>query len=63
MQNIELIIERLDSMFPDRNVLSMTDVKNYTGMSMPTVKKRFGLSKGDRIDKVRLATILAEGGV
>ena len=60
MNTAQIIVEKLDAMFPDKNLLNMTDIAQYTGLSKPYVKKRFGLSRGKYLDKAVLASILAE---
>lgn len=59
----ENIIQRLDELFPDKNALTTMDVVKYTGLSIPTVKKKFGLGRSKTLDKMALATMLAEGAV
>lgn len=64
MTNTEAnILKRLDELFPEKNALKIKDVVAYTGLSIPTVRNKFGLSKGKTIDKIALATKLAEGAV
>lgn len=60
MNTVQVIMDKLDAMFPDKNLLNMSDIAKYTGLSIPFVKKRFGLSRGKYLDKAKLASILAE---
>ncbi len=59
MEAVNAIIVKLDEMFPKKNLLCCKDIAEYTGLSMPTVKKRYGLSRGVYIDKRVLAMKLA----
>ena len=59
MEAIEAIVQKLDEMFPEKNLLNIKDISIYTGLSMPTVKRKFGLSRGNYLDKRVLAMKLA----
>lgn len=59
MEAVNAIVAKLDEMFPERNLLNMTDISKYTGLSLPTIKRKYGLSRGNYIDKHVLAMKLA----
>ena len=61
MNTTEIILRRLDEMFPDKALLSKKDVSQYTGLSYPTIAKKFGLVGHGMIDKVLFAQKLSEG--
>lgn len=54
-------LARLDDIFPGQEMLSVGDIKAYTGMKdVKTVKKYFDLSKGENyISKCRFASLLS----
>lgn len=60
MNTRETILRRLDEMFPQKNLLSAADITRYTGLSIHTTLKMFGLSRGTWIDKAVLADKLCE---
>ena len=61
VNNEARIIERkLDAMFPSKNLLTSRDIREYTGLSWGTVKKLFGLKRGQYIDKTVLANRMAQ---
>ena len=60
MEQVEAIVKRLDEMFPDKNLLNVTDIAKYTGLSRKPVQKLIGLTGRDYIDKVSLAIKLAK---
>ena len=49
------IMERLDKQFPDKNLLNIKDICEYTGMSRTAVASRWKLSRGVQIDKAVFA--------
>lgn len=54
-------LARLDDIFPGQEMLSVGDIKAYTGMKdVKTVKKYFDLSKGENyISKCRFVSLLS----
>ena len=60
MDTAAAITEKLDKMFPDKNLLTMSELAKYTGLSMPYVKKKFNLARGKYIDKAKVVSILME---
>ena len=63
MTAFDRIMERLDEMFPDRNMLSNADIQRYTGWDYRTIRKKFGIYERQRIDKVVLAQRLSEEAI
>lgn len=61
MTTAEIILKRLDEMFPGKSLLTKQDIMTYTGWTYPTINKRLGLSKKKCIDKATFATLLAGG--
>ena len=52
-------LDRLDEAFPDRELLSVTEVARYLGKSSQTVAKRFPFRRGLGISKATLARELS----
>ena len=55
MTDVEAIEKKLDAQFPTKNLLNVTEVSAYTGMSKNFCKKYFGIGKDSYIDKAALA--------
>jgi len=55
MTEVEAIEKKLDASFPTKNLLNVTEVAQYTGMSKNFCKKYFGIDKDHLIDKAALA--------
>lgn len=53
-------LERLDERFPNKEMLMIKDVQEYTGLCYETVKKLFKFNKCKMISKVTLARELAQ---
>ena len=60
METINAIVAKLDEMYPGKNLLNIKDISEYTGLSRPAVKKMFGLARGIYLDKIVVATTLAD---
>lgn len=54
-ENYKDNLVRLDEKFPDREMLKIKDVQDYTGLCYETVKKLFNFNKCNTISKVNLA--------
>jgi len=54
----EHYIQKLDERFPHKELLSKTDVSNFTGMTLPALDKRFEFD-GNYISKAKVAEALS----
>lgn len=61
MNSVEAVEKKLDEMFPQKNLLNVTDVAKYTGLSLPYCKKYFNVNKNRLIDKAELARKIVGG--
>ena len=52
-------MERLCAMFPDREMLTITDVARFTGWSRDKVVKTLPIKKGFGISKASLAPLIS----
>lgn len=52
-------LERIHERFPDKECLTITDVKNFTGLGFQHCKKRFGFAADRTISKAKLARELS----
>ena len=48
-------LERLDESFPGREMLTVTDVSNFTGVCRRVAKKMFSFNQNNYISKATLA--------
>ena len=48
-------LERLDNIFPSREMLTVTDVSNFTGVCRRVAKKMFSFNQNNYISKATLA--------
>lgn len=53
-------LERLDKAFPDKEMLKVKEVQDYTGLCYQTVKKLFSFNKCNVISKATLSRELAQ---
>lgn len=51
-------IDKLDKMFPDKEMLTKTDVQRFTGLNLRTLSKQFTFSN-NKISKSALAEAMA----
>lgn len=59
LETYRINLDRLDEAYPNKNVLSISDVVRYTGLNYRTVKKFFPFTKGLGVSKITVAKILA----
>lgn len=53
-EGYRLLLERLNEFFPDKNILTKSDVRRYTGLDRSTIAKRYAIGKNG-IEKTQLA--------